>query len=166
MAWKQVILMADTVEWQISDSMQSRAPAQNLSAAPRPTPVGQVPCGGPQMPACPNLRLNPACLPDHQGARPGVHPGAGLPMDVDIRNARRNRNCFLCGKPGHFAHKCPDGRTHVWSTLVAMGPIMRALMFEELQHVRETEGEEEEAADEIEEGLAVETVEDFTNGQA
>ena len=118
------------------------------------------------MPARPNLGPNPAHLPDHQGARPGVHPGVGLPMDMDIRNARRNRNCFLCGKPGHFAHKCPDGCTHVQSTLVAMGPIMCTLMFKELQHVRETEGEEEEAADEIKEGLAVEAVEDFTNGQA
>ena len=43
---------------------------------------------------------------------------------------------------------------------------MHALMFKELQHVRETEGEEEEAADEIKEGLAVEMAEDFTNGQA
>ena len=43
---------------------------------------------------------------------------------------------------------------------------MCTLMFKELQHVRETEGEEEEAADKIKEGLAVETAEDFTNGQA
>ena len=47
-----------------------------------------------------------------------------------------------------------------------MGPIVRALMFKELQHIRETEGEEEEAADEIEEGLVAEVVEDFMNGQA
>ena len=87
-------------------------------------------------------------------------------MDVDIRNACRKHNCFLCGKPGHFTCECPDGCTHVRSTLVTMGPIMRAIMFKELQHVRETKGEEEEAVEEIEEGLAVEAVEDFTNGQA
>ena len=54
----------------------------------------------------------------------------------------------------------------VLRAFVMRQPIMRALMFKELQHVRETEGEEEEVVDEIEEGLAVETVEDFTSGQA
>ena len=32
MAWKQAILMADTVERQINDSMRSRAPAPNFGA--------------------------------------------------------------------------------------------------------------------------------------
>ena len=87
-------------------------------------------------------------------------------MDLDIRNARESITCWLCGKRGHIALRCPDRRTQLRSMLIEAGSSIRAAMFEEIQHMTETEGVAEEGIALAEE-QAVEDLEeeDFGTGQ-
>ena len=86
-------------------------------------------------------------------------------MDIDtaIRNAKTNRDCYLCSKPGHIMRFCPQGPNRIHGMLHEMGPSVHMSIMEELSGMVETEEEEEEELF-VNEGLE-EIAEDFTNGQ-
>lgn len=159
-AWKEAAIKFDQVQQRLHDVEQKRrmpfVPRVNVPATRQQPQFQQRPV---QPPPPPQQRHDA----DFQGVRPGTHPGMGIPMDVSINNARRDRLCFICGQPGHFARNCPQSAQKIRRIIEVMDPSVRRVFAEGLNELKESEFlEADEAAEE--EVLADE--ESFMNGQA
>lgn len=98
-AWKKTAKEIDVVEESIRKNKAERLGTQ--TRAPPRLPIPQAAFQPPPGPP-------PAFAPrDHQGVRPGTHPGRGIPMDVDINALRREGRCYKCREQGHIARNCP-----------------------------------------------------------
>lgn len=155
--WKKTAKDADVVEETIRKNRAERLASQP-HAPPRLT-IPQGPFRPPNAPPPQNFVPR-----DHQGVKPGTHPGRGIPMDVDINAMRQRGECYKCGKPGHFISKCPlngDTKGIFQRFLYAMEPEDRAVMGEVMNEMRESAFriQEEETA------VLEEIPEDFISGQ-
>ena len=64
-------------------------------------------------------------------------------MDVSIGQAYRRGACYLCGKTGHFAYKCPNQKTQIKAVLCAMTSEERQVWVDKVRELDESNTEEE-----------------------
>ena len=58
-------------------------------------------------------------------------------MDVSIGQARRRKVCYLCGKTGHFAHKCSNQKAQIRAVLCAITGKERQVWADEVKKLNE-----------------------------
>ena len=75
----------------------------------------------------------------------------GIPMDMSIYNARRNRACYKCGQVGHFIKDCPRGRDAIRAIISALDPTDRLAFAEEFRMMNESDFQDDTAGNEAEE---------------
>lgn len=164
--WKKKAIECDNVERQIREARQLRreVPRINIPTRRPPQIPIRMPQGQPQAsrqqpfrpPVGPPPQMQrPQQQPnrqhwDTQNPAPGIHPGQGVPMDVQIAQARRNNLCFICGKPGHFARQCKEQGNVIRGMFQEMHPDVRLAFAEELNAMPESAflGEEDTTVDE------------------
>lgn len=159
-AWKKKAKEVDVVEETIRRNRAERTRFQ--PRAPPRLSIPQAPFRPPQAP--PPVRPQAFAPRDHQGVKPGTHPGRGIPMDVDINALRQQGKCYKCRQPGHFANNCPlngDTKGIFQRFFYALTPEDRLALGEVVGSMPESAFRVQEEPEIVEE----EIVEDFIEGQ-
>ena len=73
-----------------------------------------------------------------------TYTGAGQPKDVSSRQACRRGACYLCGKTGHFAYKCPNQKAQIRAVLHAITGKERQVQVDEVRELDESSAKEEQ----------------------
>ena len=65
-------------------------------------------------------------------------------MDVSIRQACRRGACYLCGKTGHFVHKCLNQKAQIRAVLYAMTSKKRQAWVDEVRELNKSSAKKEQ----------------------
>ena len=69
-------------------------------------------------------------------------------MNVSIGQAHYKGACYLCGKTGHFACKCPNQKTQIKAVLYTMTSEERQVQVDKVRELDKSSAKEEQPAKE------------------
>lgn len=139
--WKKHAITFDEAHRHYEEVMKERQPARPA------TPFARRADTPP-----PNRRAPPPPPPprnDRRDATGTTFGGIGQPMDVSIDRARRNGQCFGCGKTGHLVANCPDKKTVIRVLSRALGAEGAMDLVNEIRRMRESEFDDTEEVREV-----------------